>query len=165
MNSEEETARMRTALALLRITLGLIILVTWYDNLRKGLYTADGLTGFLNWLANPGGNGGSLAFYHSFVSATIVPIAGIFARLQMVAELIMGLALLLGGFTRLFAIAAMIFFFNLFLAYFGGEEWIWTYVLLVMVAMALALGAAGRKWGIDGWLRQEVGQWRLLRFS
>ena len=165
MNNEAEMSRMRTALALLRITLGLIILVTWYDNLRKGLYTADGLTGFLNWLADPAGNGGSLAFYHTLVSATIVPIAGIFARLQMVAELIMGLALLLGGLTRLFGIAAMIFFFNLFLAYFGGEEWIWTYVLFLVVAAAVALGAAGRKWGIDGRLRQKVGQRQLLRFS
>ena len=162
MTGEKETARLRTALALLRLTLGLIILTTWYDNLTKGLYSPDGLTGFLNWLSDPNGNGGTLDFYHAFLDAAIVPVAGVFAPFQMVAELAMGLGLLLGGLTRLFAIAAMFFFLNLILAYFGGQEWIWAYVLLFMVAMAVALGAAGRKWGIDRWLRQRQS---LTRFS
>lgn len=162
MTSEKETARPRTALAMLRITLGLIILATWYDNLTKGLYTPDGLTGFLNWLSDPNGNGGTLGFYHTFLDAAIVPVAGLFAPFQMVTELAMGLGLLLGGLTRLFALAAMLFFLNLFLAYFGGQEWIWTYFLLFVVAMAVALGAAGRKWGIDRWLRQRQS---LTRFS
>lgn len=164
MTREKETARLRTALAMLRITLGIIILATWYDNLTKGLYTPDGLTGFLDWLSDPNGNGGTLTFYHNFLSAAIVPVAGLFAPFQMVAELAMGLGLLLGGLTRLFALAAMLFFLNLFLAYFGGQEWIWTYFLLFVVAMAVALGAAGRKWGIDRWLRQRLIRTRFSLF-
>ncbi len=155
MTTETELERRSVALALLRMTLGLIILVTWTDNLAKGLYTADGLTGFFNWLAAPDGNGGALRFYHDFLRASIAPIAGTFATFQMVAEFVMGLGLLLGAFTPLFAVAAMFFFLNLFLAYFGGQEWIWTYVLLIMVSLTLALGAAGRKWGIDAWLRRR----------
>lgn len=161
MRTEREARHRRIALALLRMTLGVIILATWYDNLGKGLYTADGLTGFFNWLASPEGNGGSLTPYHRFLGATIAPVAGAFAPFQMVAEFILGLALLLGALTRLFAVAAMFFFFNLFLAYVGGQEWIWTYVLLFMVSLTVGLGAAGRTWGLDAWLRQRMSGSRL----
>jgi len=71
------------------------------------------------------------------------------------------LALFLGAFTRLFGLLAMLFFFNLFLAYFGGHEWIWTYVLLFAAALTVTLGAAGRKWGIDQWLVKRRGEPRF----
>jgi uncharacterized membrane protein YphA (DoxX/SURF4 family) len=138
------------AVAILRITLGVIILATWYDNLDKGLYTAAGLTNFLNWLFE--GNGSTLSFYKSFLDAVIIPNAALFGKIQIVGEGLMGLALLLGGLTRLFGIAAIIFFLNLFLSYFGGHEWIWVYVILFSSSLTVAMGAAGRKWGLDEWL-------------
>ena len=158
-DKEKEVNRLRIALALLRMTMGIIILVTWYDNLRSGLYTADGLTGFFNWLFDAeNGNGSRLFFVKSYLDMFIVPIAGPFAMFQLIAELVMGLALLLGFFTRLFSLAAMFFFGNIFLTYFGGHEWIWTYVLLIMSALTLLIGAAGRKWGIDRFLKAEWGE-------
>jgi len=159
MTQEKETKQMRTAVALLRITLGAIILATWYANLQKGLYTAEGLTGFFNWLFDPqNGNASSLTFYKSFLDATVVPAAGVFSTFQMVFELVMGSALLLGVFTRLFGLAAMVFFFNLILSYFGGNDWIWVYVLLFMSALTVALSLAGRHWGVDQWLLQKRGE-------
>ncbi|MDX1417779.1 MAG: DoxX family protein [Candidatus Promineifilaceae bacterium] len=150
VQEKDNVGQMGMALALLRITLGVIILVTWYDNLRSGLYTADGLVGFFNWLFDAeNGNGSSLLFVKSYLDTFIVPIAGPFAAFQMIAELTMGLALLLGVITRLFSLAAIFFFINVLLSYFGGHEWIWTYVLLIMSAVTLLVGAAGRKWGID----------------
>jgi uncharacterized membrane protein YphA (DoxX/SURF4 family) len=140
----------KLGLSLLRITLGVIILVTWYDNLQKGLYTADGLRGFLNWLFDAqNGNASSLTFYKSILDATIIPAAGLFAIFQLVTELFLGLGLLTGTLTRFFGLAAMAFFFNLFLSYFGGHEWIWTYVLLFMASLAVTLGYAGRYLGVD----------------
>ncbi len=157
-----ETNQMKTGLALLRITLGIIILATWYENLISGLYTADGLTGFFNWLFDAeNGNGSSLLFYKSLLDTTVVPVAGLFAIFQLIAELVMGVALLVGGFTRLFGLAAIFFFFNLFLSYFGGHEWIWVYVLLIMSATAVTLGRAGRKWGIDQQLIRQRGEPRF----
>lgn len=159
MEQARDTKHVRTAVALLRMTLGAIILVTWLDNVRGGLYSADGLTGFFNWLFDAeNGNGSSLAFYKAFLDAAIVPVAGLFGGFQAVAELIMGLALLLGAFTRLFSLAAMLFFFNLFLSYFGGHEWIWTYVLLFMTSLTLFLSYAGRKWGVDARLVEKRGE-------
>lgn len=162
MTEQKETRQLRTAVALLRITLGLILLVTWYDNLRGGLYSAEGLSGFFNWLFDgENGNGSSLLFFKAFLDGFVTPIAGPFAVFQMIAELIMGLALLTGFYTRLFGLAAMFFFANLFLSYFGGHEWIWTYVLLFMSALTITLGAAGRHWGIDSRLIKSRGEPRL----
>ena len=162
MSESKDTKQLRTAVALLRITLGVIILVTWYDNLRGGLYTAEGLTGFFNWLFDgEGGNGSSLLFFKAFLDTAVVPVAGTFGAFQLVAELVMGLALLLGFFTRFFGLAAMLFFTNLFLSYFGGHEWIWTYVLLFMSALTITLGAAGRRWGIDSRILRSRGEAKL----
>ncbi len=146
------------ALAILRITLGIIILVTWLDNLQKGLYTGEGLRGFFGWLFDAEqGNGSSLGIYNAFLKAVIIPVAGPFALMQLVVELLMGLAMLLGVFTRIFGVIAMLFFFNLFLAYFGGHEWIWVYVLLFVTALVVALTRAGRFWGLEGWFGSRSG--------
>jgi uncharacterized membrane protein YphA (DoxX/SURF4 family) len=145
-------------LALLRITLGVIILVTWFDNIDKDLYTADGLEGFLNYLFSEDGNGSSLGFYESFVDAVVIPIAGPYGVLQAVVELAIGLGLVLGLMTRLSSLLAALFFFNLFLAYYGGDEWIWTYVLLFVSALVVFLGWGGRQLGVDERLVQSRGE-------
>ena len=49
------------------------------------------------------------------------------------------------------------FFLSLFLGYFGGEEWIWTYVLLFMAAVTVFLGYGGRKLGVDQFLHRARG--------
>lgn len=159
MDQNQTPNQIQTSIVLLRITLGVIILATWLDNLQGGLYTADGLVGFFNWLFDPqNGNDSSLAIYYSILNATIVPFAGAFAVFQMVTEFLLGVGLLLGGFTRFFGLAAVVFFFNLFLAYFGGHEWIWVYVLLVFSALTVAQTRAGRRWGIDQWLVNTRGE-------
>jgi len=146
--------------ALLRITLGVILLATWYDNLNDDLYTADGLKGFLTWLytsPEEGGNGSSLGFYESFLDSVIAPAAGPYATFQLIFELALGIALVLGVLTRFFSLAAIAFFFSIFLGYFGGEEWIWTYVLLIMAAVTVFGGYGGRTWGIDRALTSSLG--------
>ncbi len=145
-------------LGLLRITLGVIILATWWDNLNKDLYTADGLTGFINWLFAEDGNGSTLTWFGSFLDSVVVANAGLVANIQRVVEFGFGLGLLLGLFTRLSALFAMGFFISLFLAYFGGHEWIWTYVLLTMSTLAVLLGNGGRTMGIDQLLYASRGR-------
>lgn len=153
MRSRDDTAAI--GLALLRITLGVIIVRTWFVNLDEDLYTADGLEGFFDWLFSPEGNDSSLGFYESLLDAVIVPVSGLYGAVQLVVELLMGLGLIAGALTRLWSALAALFFANLFLAYFGGHEWIWTYVLLLMSAVAVFLGAAGRRWGVDELLEQR----------
>lgn len=136
-------------LAILRITLGIIVLVAWFDNLGKDLYTADGLTGFIDYLFSEEGNNSSLGFYQSFLDTLVVPMAGVVSKFQLVVELGIGIGLILGLFTRFFSLAALIFFITVFLGYFGGNEWIWTYVLLMAASLTVFLGYAGRTLGVD----------------
>jgi uncharacterized membrane protein YphA (DoxX/SURF4 family) len=161
MTQSVELARTRQAVAILRIVLGIIILVTWWDNLNQqpnSLYSAEGLQGLFNWLFDPNGNGSALSWYKALMDATILRVPGLFATFQMVTELLMGIGLLAGGLTRFFGLAAIFFFFNLYLAYFGGHEWIWTYVLLTTSALVVTLAYAGRAWGVDQFIFQSRGK-------
>ena len=102
--------------------------------------------------------GGKVSTEHVIVGLQfrILPLEPL-GFVQLVAELLIGIGLLVGGLTRLFGFGAVFFFFNLFLAYFGGREWIWTYVLLTAASLAVALPYAGRTWGVDGWLKERFG--------
>ena len=154
MGQKQNTARQATAI--LRITLGVILIVTWFKNLQDGIYTADGIVGLFNYLFND--NGGGPAFYRAIINGTILQVPGLFAVFQLIGELLMGLGLLVGLLTPLAAIGAALFFFNLFLAYLGGSEWIWTYVLLTVSALVVALAQSGRAWGLDSLLLQRLGE-------
>ncbi|MGI9645878.1 MAG: DoxX family protein [Ilumatobacteraceae bacterium] len=146
------------AVALLRITIGVIFLVTFFDNLDKDLYTADGFEGFIVFLFDENGNGSSLTFYESIVDAVIVPAAGPYVVFQAIVELALAIALIIGLATRLASLVSMLFFANLFLAYFGGAEWIWIYVLLFMSALTVFLGYGGRQLGVDQYLVRSRGE-------
>jgi NADH dehydrogenase len=152
----KDAYNVRRIVALLRITLGVILLVTWWENLQKGLYQGDNFAGFINSLAA----GHPVAAYGGFLTGIIVPNATVFATFQLVAELGMGLALVFGLFTPLAALGAAFFFFNLLMAYLNPSlgEWIWTYVLLVVAALVVALTRSGRALGIDRRLARDRGK-------
>jgi len=157
-SKEDITPQLEMGIALLRMTLGLIILVTWYQNITSGFYTSNGITEYIKWLFDPtNGNGSSLTFYKLILDTIISPITGVFAVFMLVIEFSIGLCLLLGLFTRFFSLLSIFIFFNFFLAYFGGFEWIWNYVLLVMSSFVIFIGHAGRKWGIDTYLQKWHG--------
>ena len=143
----KEVRNLRKLFVLLRVVLGIILLVTWWENVQKGLYQADNFADFINWLAN----GHPVGFYGSFLTGVIAPSAPVFGTFQMITEFAIGAALLLGVFTPLAALAATFFFFNLFMAYLNPNlgEWIWTYVLLTTSALVVGLARSGRVWGVD----------------
>ncbi len=161
MAKSRETQVTIRAVALLRITLGIIILATWWENLQKGIYTAQGITDLFlhpDWGAFTNG-GGALPGYRPIVEATILQFPGAFAAFQLIAELLMGLGLLVGGFTPLAGAGATFFFFNLFLTYFGNsQEWIWTYVLLTMSTLVVTITLSGRQFGVDQFLLHKRGR-------
>ena len=148
-------------LALLRITLGVIILVTWWGNLQDSFYSADGLRGFFGWLFTSeadGGNGSSLGFVKSIIDNTVLKAPGLFGFLQTVMEFLIGIGLLVGVCTRLFSALGFAFFVGLFLSYFGGHEWIWTYVVLAAGAFAVFMDWGGRKLGADQAIAAKRGE-------
>ena len=159
MDESNEMKRMRRAVALLRITVGVVLLATWVENFTTGIYTADGITGLFNWIFND--TGGGPPFYRAAIEATILRAPGLFAAFQLVAELLLALGLIFGFLTPLIALGATFFFLNLFFAFLGGTEWIWTYVLLTVAALVAAVTHSGRAWGVDQYLLRSRGQPRL----
>ena len=155
MTESNDARFLRSLFALLRITLGIILLVTWWDNLQKDVYTADGIRGLFNWIFNE--TGGGPEWYRSIINSTVLAAPGVFAVFQMIAELALALGLLFGVLTPIAGLGATAFFANLFLSYYGGSEWIWTYVLLTVAALVVALSRSGRMLGADGFLRKSYG--------
>ncbi len=147
--------------AVIRVSLGLTTLFTWFDNIDKDFYDGDNLPGFFAGQfrsAEEGGNGSSLGFVESILDATILQAPELFGWFMTFFELAIALALIFGVFTRAAAIAAIGFFGSLFLVYFGGEEWIWTYVLLVASSVAVFLDWGGRRFGADQFIAAKRGE-------
>jgi len=138
--------------AVLRSGLGLITLVTWWGNVDKDFYDGANFPGFFEWVSRPveeGGNGATLGFVHSIIDNTILQAPEFFGWVMTFLELLIAVGLLLGVFTRAASLAATGFFGSLFLVYFGGEEWIFIYVMLTMAAAVTFLVWGGRKYGAD----------------
>ncbi len=92
--------------------------------------------------------------------AAFVPLAAC----VWTAELLVAISLLFGLFTRLGALLATILSVQLYvgLAY---TEWIWTYGMLVLLALVPVAVPAGRRLGVNLWLAprlQVAGQRHLL---
>ena len=73
------------------------------------------------------------------------------------AELLVTISLLFGLFTRFGAILATLLALQLYigLAYAPGE-WIWTYGMLVLLALVLVAVPTGRRLGVDQWLAPRL---------
>ena len=162
MKTPTRFAEPKTALfwiALLRIMLGLVFLTTWVNNLILGFYTPEGLQGFFTvdfpQSENP------LAFYASFINGVILPARAVFAPFQMVAELLLGLALLVGFLTPLSSLAGIFFLINTFLATFG-HDWYWAYLMPIGILLVVLLAKAGRSAGVDAWLVRRFGERKWL---
>ncbi len=140
----------RIGLALMRLTIGAMFVWVFFENLGKGLYTA---TGYANLIHDYIENSSAPAAWKSVmaVAAAHAPMA---APLQAVTEISLGVLLLLGLFTRPVAFVAFAYLSSLWISEWG-TGWIWELLVPVMVSLALAVGAAGRTWGLDAFLSRK----------
>jgi uncharacterized membrane protein YphA (DoxX/SURF4 family) len=76
------------------------------------------------------------------------------APLQGATEISLGVLLVLGLFTRPAALVAFGFLASLWVSEWG-TAWIWELLVPVMASVALAIGAAGRTWGVDSLLARR----------
>ena len=76
------------------------------------------------------------------------------APLQAVTEISLGVLLVLGLFTRPAGLIAFGYLASLWISEWG-TGWIWELLVPVMVSLALAVGAAGRHWGLDAFLSRK----------
>lgn len=144
-----------TWIALLRIMVGLMFLLTWLPNFLDGLYTPDGLLIFFTEEFPQTEN--SLVFYANFIDSVILPIRNVFAPFQLVAEFLLGLAILFGVFTPLASIAGIFFLINTMLATFG-HDWLWSYILPISILIVTLFTHAGRAVGVDAYLLKRFGK-------
>jgi len=137
-------------LAIVRLTIGAMFLWVFFENLGKGLYTATGYAGLIRhyieashspaaWKAVMG-----LAANH----------AALAAPMQAMTEISLGILLVIGLLIRPAAFVAFLFLGSLWISEWG-TAWIWELLVPVLASLGLAIGRAGRRWGVDAWLSQR----------
>jgi uncharacterized membrane protein YphA (DoxX/SURF4 family) len=142
-------------ISLLRMMIGVMFITTWLINLLNGFYTPEGLQDFFTEIYPQSEN--PLMWYASFINGVILPIRSIFAPFQLVAEFVMGLALLVGAFTPFFSLAGIFFLVNTFLATLG-HDWIWSYLMPIGILAVSLFARSGRSLGVDAYLLKRFGE-------
>lgn len=146
----EKQTRAQIALVFLRIVLGALFIWVFFENLNKGLYSPDGYSGLINHYIQNGRAPHALKSVMSFMAGH----ANIAGPLQGFTEISFGALLLIGLLTRPVALAAFLFLTTLWIAEWG-TAWIWELLIPMSVSLALAIGAAGRTWGVDAALARK----------
>ena len=80
--------------------------------------------------------------------------ASIAAPMQGLTEISLGILLVLGLLTRPAAFVAFLFLGSLWVSEWG-TSWIWELLVPVLASLGLAVGRAGRAWGIDALLARR----------
>src|SRR5215470_7114269 len=137
-------------LALVRVTIGVMFVWVFFENLGKGGYTAAGYAGVINYYIK---NSHSPAAWKS-VLGLMASHAAMAAPMQAMTEITLGILLIIGLFTRPAALVAFMFLGTLWFTELG-TSWIWELLVPVVASLGLAVGRAGRSWGIDALLARR----------
>jgi uncharacterized membrane protein YphA (DoxX/SURF4 family) len=137
-------------LALVRVTIGAMFVWVFFENLGKGGYTPAGYAGVINYYIK---NSHSPAAW-KWVMGILVGHAAMAAPLQATMEITVGILLLIGLITRPVALVAFFFLSSLWVSELG-TAWIWELLVPVLASLGLAIGGAGRAWGIDALLARR----------
>jgi uncharacterized membrane protein YphA (DoxX/SURF4 family) len=139
-----------TGLAIVRLTIGAMFVWVFFENLGKGLYTPAGYSGLINYYIQ-----------HDHAPAVWKAVMGLAAShaamaapMQGFTEISLGILLVIGLLTRPAAFVAFLFLGSLWISEWG-TSWIWELLVPVMASLGLAIGSAGRRWGVDAWLAQR----------
>ena len=140
----------QNGLALIRVTIGAMFVWVFFENLGKGLYTAAGYSGLINYYLKASHAPG----IWKAVMAQAASHASMAAPLQGLTEISLGVLLLIGLFTRPAATVAFLFLGSLWISELG-TSWIWELLVSVSASLGLAIGRAGRAWGVDSILARR----------
>ena len=137
-------------LALVRITIGAMFVWVFFENLGKGTYTAAGYAGVIDYYIKMGHSPAAWKWVMGMMSSH----AAVAAPLQAATEISLGFLLVIGLFTRPSAVVAFLFLGSLWISELG-TSWIWELLVPVIASLGLAVGRAGRAWGIDALLARR----------
>ena len=138
-------------LAIVRVTIGAMFVSVFFENLAKGLYTPAGYAGLINYYIK---QSHSPAVWKA-VMGMAASHAAMAAPLQAVTEISLGVLLLIGLLTRPAAFVAFLYLGSLWVSEWG-TAWIWELLVPLLAALAVAVGRAGRTWGIDALLARRL---------
>jgi uncharacterized membrane protein YphA (DoxX/SURF4 family) len=137
-------------LALVRITIGAMFVWVFFENLGKTLYTPAGYSGLIHYYIKAGH---SPAVWKAFM-AFAASHAAMAAPMQAALEISLGILLVIGLFTRPVAFIAFLYLGSLWVSEWG-TAWIWELLVSVLASLGVAIGHAGRRWGVDAWLSRR----------
>lgn len=137
-------------LAIMRLTIGAMLVSVFFENLGKGLYSPAGYAGLIN---NYIQQGHSPAAWKA-VMGLAASHAAMAAPAQAILEISLGVLLVIGLFTRPAAFIAFLYLASLWVSEWG-TAWVWELLVPVVVSLGLAMGRAGRTWGIDALLARR----------
>ena len=137
-------------LAIVRLTIGAMFVWVFFENLGKGLYTPTGYAGLINYYIKASH---SPAAWKA-VMGLAASHAAMAAPMQAMAEISLGVLLVIGLLTRPVAFVAFLYLASLWISEWG-TSWIWELLVPVLASFALSLGRAGRAWGVDARLARR----------
>jgi len=137
-------------LAIVRVTIGAMLVWVFFENLGKGLYTPGGYAGLIKDYIE---RGHAPAAWKAIMGLA-ASHAAMAAPAQALTEISLGILLVIGLLTRPAAFVAFIYLGSLWVSEWG-TAWIWELLVPVLASLAVAVGRGGRAWGIDAWLAQR----------
>jgi uncharacterized membrane protein YphA (DoxX/SURF4 family) len=140
----------RIGLAIVRLTIGAMFVWVFFENLGKGLYTPGGYAGLINYYIQ---HDHAPAAWKA-IMALAAGRASMAAPLQGLTEISLGVLLVLGLLTRPAGLVAFAYLASLWVSEWG-TSWIWELLVPVLASLSLAVGRAGRTWGIDALLARR----------
>jgi len=137
-------------LALVRVTIGAMLVWVFFENWGKGLYSPAGYAGLINYYIK---SSHSPAVWKA-VMGLAASHAAMAAPMQALTEIGLGILLVIGLLTRPVAMVAFLYLGSLWVSELG-TSWIWELLVPVMASLGLVVGRAGRVWGIDAILARR----------
>jgi uncharacterized membrane protein YphA (DoxX/SURF4 family) len=137
-------------LALVRLTIGAMFVWVFFENLGKGAYTPSGYAGVINYYIKASHSPAAW----KWVMGLMASHATMVAPMQAATEISLGILLVIGVLTCPAAYVAFLFLASLWVSEWG-TSWIWELLVPVLASLGLALGRAGRAWGIDALLARR----------
>jgi len=137
-------------LAIVRLTIGAMFVWVFFENLGKGAYSPGGYASLINYYIKSSHSPAAWKWVMGLMASN----AAMAAPMQAAMELSLGILLIIGLLTRPAASVAFLFLTSLWVSEWG-TSWIWELLVPMLAALGLAVGRAGRAWGVDAWLAQR----------
>lgn len=150
VTSETHQSQAANGLAIVRVTIGAMLISVFFENLGKGLYRPAGYAGLIKYYIEKG----HAPAAWKLVMGLAASHAALAAPMQALTEISFGILLVIGLLTRPVAFVAFLYLGSLWISEWG-TAWVWELLVPVLAVLGVAIGRGGRRWGIDALLSER----------